>query len=216
MSDPIEHQLQGRRSELLQSISVAAKTAESLRVLELAGELQRTELLIARHTSLLEEASDLLGAPLAAPPNGTPRTPLPPASSPSGRGHGRQIRADFLEAARQQGLILSGYQGAIYKTPTGARIGIAVATERQQGRWFLGLTEGAFDAAVLLCQSNSGRTAAVCLPSSFIAQHRAHLSSSRGQNKFNVVRRNGHLMLSIPGQGHVAVDQFVDAVRALG
>jgi hypothetical protein len=140
---------------------------------------------------------------------------LPVAEKVPGRAHGVQIRSGFLERAAKVGLVFRHQRGAIYSTPSGRRVGIAVATERKPNRWFLGLGEDDFDAAVLLCAPDAGNVIDICLPQRFVAQHKRYFSRSGGQIKFNVARRGGHTVVKIPTQAAEQVDQFIEAVIGL-
>jgi hypothetical protein len=133
----------------------------------------------------------------------------------SGREHGVAIRGSFLERAGKMGLKLRPYRGAIYLSPKGKRIGIAVATEVNRDRWFLGLREGGFDAAVLVCARDAGSPIDVCLPTSFFEKFEKFLSRSGGQVKFNVARRDGRTILKLPGRTPEQVDRFVGAIASL-
>lgn len=216
MPPTLRDQLGAKRTALLKSIQAAATTGNSPSLLGLSDQLRRTEQLLAQHDSWIADAEILLSA---SPSNGRPPHSPPQAvrderaPKPSSRTHGTEIRAGFVRRASAAGLQLSPHRGAIYRTARGTKIGIAVATERQPNRWFLGLSQNEFDSAALLCQTKSGRTLDVCLPRAFVQAHR--FSRSGGQDKFNVVRREGHLYLTIPGLSPVTVEQYVGAISGL-
>jgi hypothetical protein len=220
MPDSIREQLGIKRDVLLKSIQAAASSGNSTTLLRLSEEFRQTEFLLGQHDSWVADAEIFLSAPSSrhgdepTPQREPVRSRSEPARRASGRDMGGEIRSSFLRRAALAGLKLSPYRGAIYRSASGVRIGIAVATERQQNRWFLGLKHGEFDAAVLLCQSTSGRTADICLPPAFVKSHR--FSQSGGQDKFNVARREGHLFLTIPGLSPVPVDRFSGGVAGLG
>ena len=73
-------------------------------------------------------------------------------------------------------------------------------------KWWLGLPEGEFQGAVLLCGYDDDNIKAVCLPRSFIDTHRNLLSkSSGGQDQFNVFERAGKCYL-----GRQDIDKYID------
>jgi hypothetical protein len=204
--------LENLRAVVLKKISSQTSAGDSSFVIAEAPQLQLIDQVLGEYRALDKRAEAILN-------NGAVTTSLPIAPSATaidgvpGRDHGVQIRSGFLERARKRGLELTPQRGAIYKAPvTGLRVGLAVATERQPNRWFLGLTDGAFDAAVLICQERNGRTIDLCLPRSFVSQHAHQLSRSGGQVKFNVARRGSQLTLTLPQVGPVPVDAYVGAI----
>ncbi len=217
MPNSVLDRLQAQRAASLAAIATAANSGDAAKVLELTEQLRRADQLLLQHDSFIADVEALLDSSThqVSRPSQSPTSGNGTSIQATGRGHGIEIRSGFLKKAMGKGLKLHPFQGAIYKTPRGVRVGIAVATERQPNRWFLGLGDGGFDAAVLLCQTKGGRTLDVCLPRAFVQSHRAHFSRSRGQEKFNVVRRDGHLHLTIPGVGHVPIDQHVGAIERL-
>jgi hypothetical protein len=98
-------------------------------------------------------------------------TPIPRTSVKTVRENGREIREVFLKKLLQTGISLQQVKGeTIYRAKSGEKVGIAVATERQPDRWFLGLPEGGFDHAVLLCQREGGDVIEIRLPKGFFAK----------------------------------------------
>lgn len=212
----VREQLEAHQAQLLTRISAAASAADTRTLLSLNDELRQTSALLGRMDDLGAEARAILGDASAGTGNmAVPAEPRVAQENVAGRGHGVQIRSGFLERCAKAGLVLRPYRGAIYSSASGRRIGIAVATERKPNRWFLGLGEDDFDAAVLLCAPDSGKVIDLCLPRSFIAQHRRYFSRSGGQEKFNVARRDGHTLLKIPSRPPERVDQFIGAIAGL-
>lgn len=216
MTVAAREQLEAHQAQLITRISAAARAADTRTLLSLNDELRQTASLLGRMEDLGVEARALLAC--ASPESRTsaaPDLPIAAAVQVAGRAHGVQIRSDFLKRSSSIGFPLIHQRGAIYSTPSGGRTGIAVATERKPNRWFLGLGEDAFDAAVLLCKPDVGPVIDLCLPRSFIAQHKPYFSRSGGQIKFNVARRGGHTILKIPTRAAEAVDQFIGAIVGL-
>jgi hypothetical protein len=209
--------MRAERDIVLREIQTASGQENVRRVLDLSERLRRIDSLLGQHDSLEAEAQALLSdsgkdRPVTVEPAGRDQI----VATRTGRGHGAEIRSEFLRNAASRGLKLLPHRGAIYATAQGVRIGVAVATERQANRWFLGLAENGFDSAVLLCHTVGRRTIDVCLPSSFLRSQQSRLSRAGGQLKFNVVRRDGEMHLTIPGVGHVPVQKYVGAVEQLG
>ncbi len=206
--------LELRRTDLMRQIASAAGAGDSATLLARSRELAAVDDLLARFRDVDQEAKRFLG--------GAPHTPT---SIPGGSAHesqgsrsreiGIQTRSNFALKAKSLGVELQLLRGSIYRLPSGVRVGTAVATERHRGRWFLGLSEGAFDCAVLLCVESSGRVLDICLPSSFFHLHGAYLSKSGGQVKFNVAKRGAEVVLKIPSHAPENVTSFVGSITAL-
>lgn len=219
MNDDIIVRLKGRRTALLQEIGAAASTGDTSRLLSLTERLRITDQVVDRLESDVMDAELLLNDEEPMNKARSTVTSLPASvytrERVAGRSYGAAIRSAFLLAAEKRGMKFSPLKGSIFTTAGGKRVGIAVATERQHNRWFLGLPEDAFSAAVLLCQTNNGRTLEICLPEAFFDRYGRQLSRSSGQVKFNVVNRDGRLFLTIPGISPVAIDQYEGAVIQL-
>jgi hypothetical protein len=209
--------LSSRRSNLLEDIKSKASSGDSPALLTLSEQLRRVDQLIASQVRWAADVERFLSGSVTdehadkSRPSSILETPS--LTRVSGRGHGVAIRKEFLEKAAKHGLQLLPFRGAIYKSESGTRIGVAVATERQPNRWFLGLTQDLFDSAALLCQATSGNTVAVCLPRAFVNTHQ--FSRAGGQVKFNVVLKEDRFFLTIPNLGTVSVDHFVEAISEL-
>jgi len=216
MTTPLKEQLSARQTDLITKISSAARVADTHSLLALNDELRQTVSLLARIDDIDAEARAILDFASAGTNESTRlATRVTVADKVPGRAHGVQIRSGFLERAAKAGLVLRHQRGAIYSSQSGRRIGIAVATERNPNRWFLGLGEDDFDAAVLLCAPESGKVIDLCLPQSFIAQHKHYFSRSGGQIKFNVARREGHMVVKVPTQPAEQVNHFIGAIVGL-
>jgi len=216
MLPSVRARLEAHQVKLLGKITTAAGAADTRTLFALNEELRRTDSLLRRMDDIGAEARALLsfesqGSPRPPEQDGA-RLVQPPVS---GRGIGIKVRSDFLDRAAIAGLFLKPHRGSVYAGPSGRRIGIAVATEVKPNRWFLGLGENDFDAAVLLCVPASGRVIDICLPQSFIAQQMPFFSRSGGQIKFNVARRSGQTILKIPTRAPELVDQFIASIVGL-
>jgi hypothetical protein len=184
MTVDIRKQLESHQAELIAKIASAANASDPAGVLSLNEELRQTVSLLNRLNEMYVEARAMLGRAERANSQLIPTPPTPYSAVATGRGRGAQIRSAFLNRANDAGLKLRPYRGTVFSSPNGRRIGIAVATERNPNRWFLGLGESDFDAAVLLCAQNSGKVLDICLPTSFIAMYREHFSRSGGQDSW--------------------------------
>lgn len=220
MADSVDTKLKARRSAVLHEIAESARKGQTDILFGKTEELRRLDEVLHGLASLAERGLQLLDPTRERSHNhGQPvkanHAAEPSAHLTAGREAGRALRAAFLKSAADRGLRLTPSSGAIYRTPSGTRVGIAAATERRQNRWFFGLKSGGFDAAVLIAQSSSGKVADVCLPADFIRKIGSRLSVSVGQSKFNLVRRDGHLQLYVPGMDPVSVEELVGAVDQL-
>ncbi|MBN1625372.1 MAG: hypothetical protein JW944_02515 [Deltaproteobacteria bacterium] len=197
---------------LLRKIAESAQRSQSQEVLIASEKLQKIERLIERYEQLLNDMSDLDATDLTSLPTRNVSVKLLNPYNHKvvpGRGIGKTIRMDFLKKVGKAGLQLEQMRGSVYGTQSGRKVGVAVATERKPNRWFLGLPIG-IDQAVLLCQSESGDVATICLPKDFFAEYGDKMSKSGGQMKFNVMRRGSGYSLLIPGTDGVNVSRFVE------
>jgi hypothetical protein len=209
--------LRQEKTELLEKISTAAKEGKSEIVLSASEKLRKVEILINRCEQLEVEIADLqregglqMNTETANQNRMKPIShPIPRTSVKSVRENGREIREAFLKRLLQAGVSLQQVRGeTIYKTKSGEKVGIAVATERQPDRWFLGLPEGGFDHAVLLCQREGGDIIELRLPKGFFAKYGSALSESKGQVKFNISRKGNVYSIKVPGTDGVNPTTF--------
>lgn len=199
-------ELQNEKGKILSAISKAASEGETDTVLAESEKLQKIENLISRHKQITSELEGLRsGTPQNIQPK-TQRIVLTPVSKSrsvqtvTSRELGEQIRGEFLRKREAEGIHLQLIKGkTIFRTRSGKRVGLAVATERQPNRWFLGLPSGGFDHAVLLCQRDNGEVIDIPLPDKFFEKYGREMSESKGQLKFNVVNRGSGLLVQVPG-----------------
>lgn len=202
--------LHQKKVELMEQIALAAKEGRSDIVLSSSEKLGKVEMLINRYKQIVNDIELLQDAKGDSNAMNTsniiPKQPI--KSTPelinirSSRESGREIREIFLKKLREIGIELDQIKGeTIYKTRSGEKVGIAVATERQPDRWFLGLPIGGFDHAVLLCKREAGELIEIRLPKSFFSKYGKDLSQSKGQLKFNVSRRGNVYVVKVPNKG---------------
>lgn len=206
--------LEKRKAELQREIAAAASAGDDSMMLTRTDDFRAIAAVLSRYEDADREAAKLQKFLMngGAVPSPASRAS---ASTASSRQLGVRARAEFVERATTGGLLLKLDRGSIYRTTSGRRVGTAVATERHNNRWFLGLGEDSFDAAVLLCVPNNGTTMAICLPQSFFALHGRYLSRAGGQVKFNVARRGADMILKIPRMTPEHVNEFIDAIAGL-
>jgi hypothetical protein len=200
--------LRQEKKELLEKISTAAREGKSEAVLSASEKLRKIEMLINRYEQLEVEIAELqkeggfhmnTGAAIESQMKPT-STAIPRISVKTVREHGREIRETFLKRLLQTDISLQSVKGeTIYRCKSGEKVGIAVATERQPNRWFLGLPAGGFDHAVLLCQRESGDVVEIRLPKEFFAKYGSNLSESKGQVKFNISCKGSVFVVKVPG-----------------
>jgi hypothetical protein len=205
-------QLMHEKAVLLKQIADSAQRGSSQEVLAAGERLNKIESLINRYEKLLGDISDFGTEDGKTEPLQNIRGTAKLMNNPdvaSGRGIGRTIRIDFLRKLSHENIRLDHIRSSIYRTQSGNKIGIAVATERKPGRWFLGLPMESFDHAVLLCKRENQDTIEICLPKSFFDEYEDKMSQSGGQIKFNVVRRGSGYSILVPGTDGVNVSKFV-------
>jgi hypothetical protein len=129
----------------------------------------------------------------------------------SAKARGEQIRTEWVEARLKEGHSLKPLRGTLYRNSAGDSVGIAYGMEntRRVGHWFLGLPEGSFQNAILLCDSAQKGMFSVCLPRNLLDSH--HLRTTTGpQVKFNVDQRGGRTYLRVQKTGLVEVTSFIN------
>jgi len=212
-----KNQLINEKAKLLKLIADSAQRGNSQEVLGSGERLKKIESLIERHEKLLRDISDLDTEVPRTHPLQNSRVgsrlvrskALGRLDVASGRGIGRTIRMDFLKKISEEGIHLEHIRGSVYETKSGDKVGIAVATERNPDRWFLGLPLEGFDHAVLLCKRDTGDTVEICLPKNFFDEYGERMSQSGGQIKFNVARRGGGYAILVPGTDGVSVSNLL-------
>jgi hypothetical protein len=210
-------QLMHEKAKVLKQITDAAQHGNSQEVLDASERLKKVDSLIDRHERLLRDISDLESEDRGTRHLQDTRVGSRVVSgkdvrrlgAESARGVGRAIRMDFLKKASEKGIHLEHIKGSVYETKSGHKVGIAVATERNPDRWFLGLPVMGFDHAVLLCKRDTGDTVEVCLPKNFFDEYGSKMSQSGGQVKFNVARRGSGYAILVPGTDGVSVSKFL-------
>jgi len=206
-------QLMHEKTKLLNQIAESAQRGKSQEVLAAGERLNKIESLIDRYERIIRDISDLDTEPMQntrVDSRHMKDKDLKRLNLMSGRGIGRTIRMDFLKKASEEDIHLENIRGSIYKTQSGHKVGIAVATERKPDRWFLGLPFEGFDQAVLLCKRDAGDTVEICLPRNFFDEYGDKMSQSAGQMKFNVARRGNGYAILVPGTDGVSVSKFLE------
>lgn len=203
--------LRNLKQESLRKASEAVVAGESQQIILLGRRLEMIDKLTARAEDLQREVEKLVhvdeGVPLQID-SGTH------SEGESGREGGERARISIVNVLSAAGIELQRIKGATYRLPNGSLIGIAYATERQPNRWFLGLTRGKFDHALLLCEETPEKVHALVLSQDFLAKH-GKLSSSGDGIKFNVTRSGSSFHLNIPGKGAVPVPKLETAAPDL-
>ncbi len=199
-------ELQNEKNKILSSISKAASEGITDLVLAESEKLEKIKNLISRHSQIISELEGLRSGSPQIPEQKNRRIIARPVNESrsrqmlTSRELGEQIRSEFLSNRETEGINLQLIKGkTIFRTRSGKRVGLAVATERQPNRWFLGLPAGGFDHAVLLCQRESGEIIDIPLPEKFFEKYGNEMSESKGQLKFNVVNRGSGLLVQVPG-----------------
>ena len=199
-------ELQNEKNKILSSSSKAASEGKTDLVLTENEKLEKIKNLISRHSQIISELEGLRSGSPQMPQQKTRRVMARPVEESrskqmlSSRELGEKNRNDFLGKRESESIYLQLIKGkTIFRTRSGKRAGLAVATERQPNRWFLGLPVGGFDHAVLLCQRENGEVIDIPLPEKFFDKYGNEMSESRGQLKFNVVNRGSGLLVLVPG-----------------
>lgn len=209
------YKLQKEKDIILSAISKAASEGETDAVLAESEKLEKIENLISRHNHIISEFESLRSGTQGIAQKKTRRivdTPVGKSRSMqmvASRELGEKMRSEFLSKREAEGVPLQLVKGrAIFRTRSGKRVGLAVATERQPNRWFLGLPADGFDHAVLLCQREDGAVIDIPLPERFFEKYGRAMSVSKGQLKFNIVYRDSGPLVKVPRIGEINVKSF--------
>lgn len=212
--------LEREKENILSKIAAAAVVGSSDVVLAECVKLKEIEKLIEEEKRIVSKFNRIKDATASPPDSGGKKKyiskPLPkPPGKTSATQIATSIRHAFLNKLEGEGIRLRPIEGrTLYRTSSGKKVGIAVATERLPDRWFLGLNAGTFDHAVLLCDRN-GETEEILLPENFFKEYGHSLSQSGGQFKFNVVRKGGAMYVQVPFTGDVSVSNFPQSYNLL-
>ena len=210
---------------MLSNISIAAGQGKTGKVIFESEKLEKIEILITKYKRIALEFEELKGCnskndgPVTSSNFHSSAGAVEPSRSSvtDVRARGHRIREKFLDKLMTEGINLRRVRGkTIYQTNSGKLVGIAVATERQPDRWFLGLPENGFDHAVLLCQQESGEVMEIILPDEFFRKHKISLSRSKGQVKFNVIKRSNDIFLQVPNTNGISVLSRIGEYVGLG
>ena len=204
--------LTSEKKVLLAQISSAANKGETNHLISMSQKLERVEMLISRYQGLVHDVELLRQGDVDSGRNAEmSRTRKKNASrtSNSNRERGREIRKNFLLKLEKKGIEWQLVKGeTIYNTRSGERIGVAVATERQPDKWFLGLPDGGFEHAVLLCKRDSGEVVEIFLHKDFFDKYGENMSRSKGQVKFNIAKRGNVYTVQVPEKGSINPNEF--------
>jgi len=151
----------------------------------------------------------------------------PFVSQPTTEISKKSVRSDSLKKAQQtrdeisrllaiqHSLPLTPQSKTVYVTNTGEPIGIAFATERTPGRWFLGLPILDYRGVVLVCEVSSFNQKRFVLPRRIWRTIAETLSRSGDQIKFNIRARGGQYELLLLGGDAISINHYVDAFGEL-
>ena len=203
-------------------IDQANRKHDADKLLNATERLRRLNALRQQHQRMRQELQVLSGdvethtilAPIKRQPTDF-KEDAPPRDVASAKARGEKIRTEWVEARLREGHSLKPIRGTLYRNSAGDSVGIAYGMEntRRVGHWFLGLPEGSFQNAVLLCDSAEKGVFSLCLPKDLLDAH--HLSTAMGpQVKFNVAQRNGRTYLRVQKTGLVEVMGFINKYSA--
>ena len=205
----LEHQ-----KTLLRDIEVAARKGDVSGVLASSGKLEMLASFMKRQEEEIARTLVALEGGLSASrgTDGGPAQALTDGHDRklSKKERGRRRRVDFIRMLAKKGVDLQPVKSVIFKSPHGIRVGIASAREnrKRKDNWWLGLPEGEFEHAALLCEERSGNEIRFLLPKEFMREHGESLTRREGQIKFIVFRRDGEFFLRLPGRESVAIEAF--------
>ena len=204
--------LQEHQEDLLRDIEAAARKGDAATVLALQKKLETLASLIRRQEEI-NRALEVFERGVAAgsdTPVTTTERPTFDDDRISAKERGRRRRDQFVQLLASRGVLLHRLKGAVFRSPRRTRVGIAYGRVGKNDNWFLGLPEGGFDQAVLLCEDHSGTVTHFSLTTEFMDEHGGALTRKNGQVKFNVVRRGGEFFLHVPKHEPVSIEPYRD------
>lgn len=199
-------------------IDNATRQHDAEKVLTATERLRRLKAIAERYQIMQRELQVLAGGTDHGRNVGPgPNTPTkPPADPPyrdvaSAKARGEKARTEWVEARLREGYNVKPIRGSIYRNATGDSVGIAYGMEnsRRSDHWFLGLPEGSFQNAALLCDANGKGLFTLGLPQEFLDTHGLRKCGGP-QVKFNVTQRGAQLYLRVQEKGLVDVSVFKD------
>jgi hypothetical protein len=204
------------RTELLAEIASAARQQDSAKIYDATERLRRFE-------SLMQEAYSLARPQKPSfEPNGNVSPSIKNLAHETSsdtntvkerRARGERIRAEWINQISKLGKALMPIRGALYRNTQGDVVGIACASERKHpnGVWWLGLPDGKFHRAALLCVPSNGKVFAVCLPRNFIDSYSHLLSKSNvGQRQFTIIKRAEKFYLRLKSNDPIEITSYID------
>ena len=203
------------KSEIMSEIQHAAVKQDTQKIIGFSAILEEAQSINADLESLAVALSSLEDrvSKLKAGVLHFPQRTIKVSDGTSARAHGEQVRKILLDDLRQEGIVLRNQKGSLYATGDGGIVGIAFATERQPGRWFLGLPERRdYKAIILLCEDSKGKALPLVLHKKLLDESYADLSHSGGQYKFNVNTNTGESRFSLTMPGAPSKD-ITDSLR---
>ena len=129
---------------------------------------------------------------------------------------GKLRRDEFLQAVRDNGVMLSHIGGVRYRSGRANLIGIASASMGKHNTWFLGIRADDYHSIVLLCEDDDQHVYNFILSKQFLNERMRFLSKDENdQLKFRIRRKSEGFFIDIPSWGHINVDDFIDKYENL-
>ena len=204
------------KAELLAEIASAVRQQDSAKIYDATERLRRFESLMQEAYSLAKPQKSGFHSNSNVSPSMKVLAHEPSSgtnSTKERRERGERMRAEWINQISKLGKALTPIRGALYRNSQGDVVGIACASERKQpnGAWWLGLPDGKFQRAVLLCAPSNGKVFAVCLPRNFIDSHSHHLSKSNvGQRQFTIIKRAEKFYLRLKSNDPIEITSYID------
>lgn len=133
----------------------------------------------------------------------------------SPRLKGKILKKNFVQYLEDKGIHLTPKSGSTYKTERGGIVGIAYASEKRPGRWFLGLPVMSYDSIVFLCEKDRGDILRFVVPKDIINKNKEQFSQANGNFKFNIVTNSDIYQLQIPSSDGIKINPYIDRVEFL-
>ncbi len=197
-----------QKADILTKIAVSGQDNAGLRLMTewLGRELDME----AKYKGLISEAEQLI-AEHSSPKSGSSLMHREAKSSNQladekwtlselGKAERAQLaRRAFFARQKEKGKTYTKVGRIYFRNEEGVVVGITFSSDEGSGSWFLNLTRGKFQEAVLLCQTGPRTVRALNLPKIIIAKYADQMSQDhKGMIKFNIRRQGNKYLLDIP------------------
>lgn len=209
------------RNDALKKIEEAARKGDTTTVISGTKVIEEAERLMRMWQAISDDLNKLERNSSSNPEQNSNQAHTEEISIPvlrkelSPRLKGKILRKNFVQYLEDKGIHLTRKSGSTYKTERGGIVGIAYASEKRPGRWFLGLPVISYDSIVLLCEKDRGEILRFVIPKDIINKNKERFSQTDGNFKFNIVTNADIYQLQIPSSDGIKINPYIDSFELL-